>query len=114
MQGFSLINVNSWTCSSKLTQCHGKTKILIQNYSFTDNHYKSALVNMTHEGDVANIAKYSKATSLLLYVHIHVCLFQKDAKYFLSFHSYNFLQKLLIEKNSISVIIPYAQNPGFG
>ena len=96
LQGFSLINVETWAHSSKLTQCCGKTKIIIQNCSFIDNGYNSALVNITHRD---SIGKYAKTLNLFLDVHIRECLFQTEARYFLIFHSYNFQQ--LYISNSI-------------
>jgi len=100
LEGLSMINIKSWLCYSEFFHSYGKTKIIVKNCSFIDNGYQSALINITHGDNTVTIGKCAKILNLLLYVHICECFFQTHAKYFISFISYNFLQKLLIEKTN--------------
>ena len=98
LQGYSMIKISSDICYSKLFQCSGKTEIVIQNCSFINNSYKSALVNITHRVNAITTEQCVKTPNLLLDVHICECLFQTGAKYFVNFHSNDFMQMLLIKK----------------
>jgi len=49
INGLPMILLWSWICRSKPIEYFGEALVLIQNCSFTNNRYKSALVNIVHK-----------------------------------------------------------------